>query len=97
MAAVVWVNKYFQVAGYSRIARAGEWRIHKAAGASQAKELVVIDCSNRNRKRHSSAAFNSVCSSHPPTHNPKYSCFKQHRCVDDDEPRLKPFKRSSEP
>jgi hypothetical protein len=30
---------------------------------------------------------------------PQYSCLKQHRCVDDDddEPRLKPFKRSSEP
>jgi hypothetical protein len=60
MAAVVWVNKYFQVAGYIRIARASEWRIHKAAGASHAKELVGIDCSNRNRKRHSRAAFNSI-------------------------------------
>lgn len=70
MAAVAWVNKYFQVVGYSRIARAGEWRNHKAAEASHAKELVGVDCSNRNRKRHSSAAVNSVCSSHPPTHNP---------------------------
>ncbi len=92
MAAVVWVNKYFQVAGYIKIARAGEWRIHKAAGVSHSKELVGIDCSNRNRKRYSSAAFNSVCSPHPADPQPQYSCLKQHRCVDDDEPRLKPFK-----
>jgi hypothetical protein len=99
MAAVVWVNKYFQVAGYIRIARASEWRIHKAAGASHAKELVGIDCSNRNRKRHSRAAFNSVCSSHPPTHNPNIRASNNTEFVDDDddEPRLKPFKRSPEP